>query len=451
MEINSTPLYTEAMNIINRGDTGSGIGWRAVIHLGDTGKTISPLQVTAVNIRCDFVLGFADEFTCTLTIPFGQYARRVYPNRNNLEISLMKIPHREGAGENRLDINAQAERFSATLIGGDKSPTVGQGRESIDEGILDLMDILQVSFQLTNKAVEKIRMISVGGTFRNTTVKDTLLGILTKESLAIKVDNQRAIEGVDMVKPKNLTKRDHILIPQGVKLFDVCDYVQKNIGVYNAGIGSYIRGKTWHVFPLHDTTIFNESKLTLTVLILPRTKFPQLERTYKKTGNSLTLLSTSETSFVDDNGSQYLNFGNGARFADANKFMSGFNETTENTTLVSRAKNVNEFKLEDRPNNVNNINITQNKITANPFFEYSKIIARKGGVFTVMWENSDPTLLVPGMLTRVVYFDNTEMKEIYGTLLGAEHISIKIGDFGSNKHSCNSKLQFFVNQKKGNE
>ncbi len=447
MEITSTPLYTEAINIINKGDTGASIGWKAVIHLVDKNTIYTPLQVLAVNIRSDFIAGYTDELTCTLMIPLGKYARRIYPNRGNLEISLTKIPLKESSGEISFNNNLESERYSAYLIDGDKSPTVGQGRETIDEDTLDLMDILQVSFQLANKAVEKIRMISVGGVFRNTTVKDTLLGILTKESQNVKVDNKRSIEGVDFVKPKNLNKRDHILIPQGIKLFDVCDFVQKNIGVYNAGIGSYIRGRTWHVFPLYDTTLFNESKLTLTVLVLPKTKFPQIERTYKKVGNSLTVLSTSDTGFKDDSGAQYLNYGNGARFADANKFMSGFNITENNATLVARAKNVNEFILENRPNKVNNINITENKITANPYHEYSKIIGRKGGVFKLQWENSDPTLLIPGMLTRIVYFDNSDIKEIYGVLLAAEHVSIKIGDYGSTKHIVNSLLQLFVNLK----
>ncbi len=111
----------------------------------------------------------------------------------------------------------QSERYSAYLVDGDKGPNVGQGRETVSEDVLDRMDILLVSFQLTNKAVEKIRMISVGGIFRNTTVKDTILAVLTKESQNIKVDNRRAIDGVDLVTPKNTSKRDHILVPQGVK------------------------------------------------------------------------------------------------------------------------------------------------------------------------------------------------------------------------------------------
>lgn len=448
MEITNTPLYTEAMGIVNNGDSGSNIGWKAVIHIVDKGTTYKPLLVNAVNIRADYVKGYTDEVTCTLTIPLGKYARQIYPNRTNLEISLTKVPLKESSTAIRFNAEPESERFSAYLIDGDKSPTVGQGRETIDEDTLDLMDILLVSFQLTNKALEKIRLISVGGIFRNTTVKDTLLGVLTKESQNIKIDNKRAIDGVDLIPPKNTQKRDHILIPQGVKLFDVCDFVQNNIGVYNAGIGSYVAGKTWHVFPLFDTTRFNESKLTLNVLVLPANKFSQLERTYKKKANSLTLITTSETGFKDDSGTKYLNEGNAVRFANADRFMSDFNQTDKNATLVSRAKNVNEFKQEDRPNKVNNINVSQKKITSNPYFEYSQLLSRKGGMFKAIWENSDPTLLVPGMLTRIVYFDDERIKEIYGTLLGAEHTSVKMGDFGDDRHVVNSSLQFFVNLKK---
>lgn len=447
MEITYTPLYREAMSIVNNGETGSNVGWRAIIHILGQNKTYTPLQVIAINIRCDFIKAYADEFTCTLLIPLGKYARLIYPNRTNLEITLTKSPLRESSEEIQYDADLESERYSAILIDGDKSPTVGQGRETNDEDTLDLMDMLPVSFQLTNKAMEKIRMVSVGGTFRNTTVKSVIQTLLTKEAQNIKVDNKRVIEGVDIQEPKNTNVRDHVLLPQGIKMFDVCDYIQKNIGVYNAGIGSYVRNRIWYVFPLYDTTRFTETKQTLSLLILPRNKFPQLERTYRKKGNSLTVLITSETGFRDDSGTQYLNFGNGARFADANKFMEGFNETKDNRTLVARAKNVNEFKIEDRPDKVNLINVTQNKITANPYYEYSKVIGRKGGVFKTIWENSDPSLLIPGMVTRISYYDEGEVKEIYATLLGAEHSSMRMGDFGSQKHVVNSLLHFFVNLK----
>lgn len=447
MEITYTPLYREAMSIINNGETGSNVGWKAIIHILGENKTYVPLQVIAINIRCDFVKAYTDEFTCTLLIPLGKYARLIYPNRTNLEITLTKSPLRESSEEIQYDSDLESERYSAILIDGDKSPTVGQGRETNDEDTLDLMDILPVSFQLTNKAMEKIRMVSVGLGVRNATVKSAIRTLLTKETQNIKVDNKRVLEGVDIVEPNNKAVRDHVLLPQGIKIFDVCDYIQKNMGVYNAGIGSYIRNRIWYVFPLYDTTRFTESKQTLSVLILPRSKFPQLERTYRKKGNSLTVLITSETGFRDDSGTQYLNFGNGARFADANKFMEGFNETKDNSTLVARAKNVNELKIEDRPDKVNLINVTQNKITANPYYEYSKLIGRKGGVFKTIWENSEPSLLTPGMVTRISYYDEGEVKEIYATLLGAEHSSMRMGDFGSQKHVVNSLLHFFVNLK----
>lgn len=447
MEITSTPLYTEAMRIIKLGDTGSNLGWKVVIHMTDKGTTYTPMQVNAVNIRADYVKGYADEVSITVMIPLGKYARQIYPSRKSLEVSLTKIPLTESTSLSRRNAQMQSERYSAYLVDGDHAPTVGQGRESVGEDALDLVDILLVSFQLSNKAVEKIGMVSVGGVFRNTTVKDTLLSILTKESQGLKVDNKRVLEGVDIVQPKNVSKRDHILIPQGVKLFDLCDHVQNNVGVYNAGIGSYIAAKTWHVFPLFDTTRFNESKITLNVFVLPANKLPQLERTHKKEGSSLTIVTTSETGFKDDAGSKYLNEGNGVRFADATKFMSGLNETNENKTLVSRAKNINEFKIEDRPGGVNHTVVSKDKITANPYKEYSSMLSRKGGYFKAIWENSNPTLLVPGMVTRICYFDDNNIKEIFGVLLGAQHNSMKMSDFGDSKHVVNSLLHFFVNLK----
>jgi hypothetical protein len=446
MEIEKTPLYREIQDVINAGATPANIGWSATVHLNDKGDIYNPLQVVAVNVLRDYKANFSDEITCTLLIPLGKYARQIYPNRVNLQISLYKAPLKESGGALDYDKEIESQRYSATLIDEGRAVTEAQGQESNDEDALDLSDIVEVHFQLYDKSLEQIRTMTVGGVFRQTTVDQVVLGVLTNESKKAKVDNKQTIEGVDLVAISNKEKKEQIVVTQGVSLIDFPNFIQNKYGVYSAGLGSYIQNKLWYVFPLYDTTQFEKRPKTLTIMVLPKNKFPEIERSYRVIGDSLTVLMTGDTGFKDDSGTQYLNEGNGARFGDANKIMEDYSKTKGNKTIVSRGKNNSEFITDTKPDVLNNVPIAGTRITANPFAVYSNLTSRKGGMFKGVWENSEASLITPGMVVKIIYFDNNEVNEFTGVMQAAKHVSLRVGDIKSKKHVNNSVVYVFVNK-----
>lgn len=447
MEIEKTPLYKEAMSIVQYGQAQSNVGWKAIVHLGITNETYVPLHVVAVNIRRDYINGYADEMTCTLLIPLGKYARRIYPNRNDLQITLIKSHLKGNTDVVNKDVDIETERYTATLLDDSMAIAEGKGKESNDEDTLDLHGICDIHFQLYTKAEEQIRMMSVGGVFRQTKLDQVILGILTKESSKAKVDDKKVITGVDLIPIANTEKKEHVVITHGIKLFDLPNYLQNKYGIYNAGLGSYIQSNVWYVFPMYDTTQFEKREKTLTILVLPSSKLPEIEKSYRSNGDSLVILVSSDTGFKDDSGTQYLNEGNGARLGNANKYLEDFSTTKDNKTTISRTKNNSEFITDTRENSLNHVNIAGERITANPYTVYSNLIGRNGGVFKCIWENSSPNLIIPGMLTKIIYFDKNEMKELTGVMLGVKHTSVKVGDINTNRHTTNSSLNIFVNRK----
>ncbi len=445
MEVEDTPLFREARAIMQSGETKTNFGWRGIVHYGD-GKVYTPLQVVSVNTIRDYVNHFTDEMTCTFLIPLGKYARQIYPNRNELQISLVKIPLSELTNQGDENASLEAERYSAVLIDEDRSPTDGQGAEANDEFTLDLTQIIEVHFQLVNKSLEQIRLMSVGGVWRQTKVDNMLRTVLTKEASRADVDDQRAIEGVDMVPISNQDSKEQIVITHGTKLVDVPDFMQKRYGVYNSGLGSFIQNKNWFIYPLYDTTQFPDRQKTVTIIVLPKRKFSSVERTYRSIGDSLTILMTSETAFKDDSGSQYLNEGNGARFTDPGKLFENTVTTGGNKAVMSRARNNSEVLTDQRPDGIQNVPMPADRITANPFSVFSDLSARNGGLFKGIWENSDSKLLLPGMAARILYSDQNEVKEIYGVIQGAEHVSHHHGDLNSMKYINQSVVYVFVNK-----
>lgn len=442
MEINDSPLKNEIDWITSNGPTGTNYSWEAVIHYGED-QLLVPLKVISVNNKRDYAQSFTDEMTVTLLIPLGKYARKIYPNRTNLQITLTKIPLGELVDEENTEVSHSSERYTAILIDQGPAITEGQGTESNDEFVLDLTDLLDVHFQLLNKALEQVRLIEIGGVFRKVKTDDLLETVLTVESQKADVDEQRAIVGVDISPVSNKDIKEQIVVTHGIKLVDFPDYLQKKVGIYNAGLGSYVQNKFWHLFPLYDISRYDSSDYTLTLIILPKRKYTNIERTYLCEGTSATVLITGQTLMKDDSGSQYMNQGNGARLTSASSLIESSAVTKDNKTKYGRANNNSEFITDAIPSGNNHVPVPPQRISDNPFTVFSNLNARNGGMFRGIWQNSDPSILLPGMATRILYADNEDIKEVYGVLHTSNTISHHHGDIHNRRFQNQTVLEVF--------
>ena len=444
MEVEYTPLYSEASLIMEAGQTTANTAWSALIHYGEN-KTLEPLFTMAVNLERDYRTSFADIITVTVTMGLGDYARLIYPNRLGLELTLTQTDFNEMGSEINLDGRIQSERYSAVLLDGPNSATVGQGAESNSREALNLSQIIDVHFQLFSKSVEQIRVMLTGGIYRKCNVEEVMKTVLTRQALDAKLPAETALVGIDMVPADNKDKKGQVVFAHGTKLIDVPDTLQKRIGVYNSGLGSYIQNKNWFIYPLYDTTDFKSRKKTVKILVMPKRKFANIERTFQANGDSLTILATGETSFKDDSGTNYVNSGNGVRFGDAKSIMQNPVTVADNKVRIKRTSNNSEFISEKNDAGVNFAALSAKRITDNPFFEYSHLAAKNGGIFKCHWENADPSLLIPGMTAKVTYMDGEDLKELYGIIHVVQLVSFRANGFANQRFINNVELTLFVN------
>ena len=443
MEIENTPLYRIAKPIWTNGPTSTNYAWKLLIHYGPS-DTYEAFVVQSVNWSRDYLNNYADEVTCTIQIPLGVFSKLIYPNRTELQITLTKFPINEVGQPNSPSGGIESERYSAILIDADRAATIAQGTEAVDQASLDLKQILTISFQLYDKALEQLRTMLVGGVYRSCTVKDALLTAMSNQSMAAVVDGNRAVLGVDMVDPNNIDLKGQIVITHGTKLIDFPDYIQARIGIYNSGLGHYIQDRYWYCYPLYDTTQFNTRGSSVTFIILPKRKFSNVERTFLAMGLNVTILITGETAFQDDLSRARVSQGNGLRFSDASAMMDSAS-TVDNKTSMSRDSNNSEFTNAKAINGVNNAPVLGDRITANPFAAYSMLAAREGGKMRLTWENSDHTLLTPGMPAKVVYDVDGVTTSVYGILHKCAHVSNKAGGYGSTRYKNVTVIDLFVN------
>jgi hypothetical protein len=418
MDIENSSLWREVQAIVRTGSKTVHHVWDITIYAGE--ETIKPFKLLSIDIDRDYLHNFTDYMLLDVMIPLGTYAKRLYPNANNVEIELKRVAIGETSDAVEMDTPPQVERYAAVMID-TGNPIVANNIGIItSEEDLNRIDIPTVRFQLLNKALEQFRTISAGGIRRNMTGEDVVKAVLLETAQKVQVDSSRAITGVKMVPASNRKKREHVIIPHKVKAVDIPHHVHYHCGgLYAAGLGYYLQDTQWYVFPSHDTTRFQDGDPTLTIVNIPPHRLPGIERTYRKDGDNLVVLATGQVNIRELRNLAQLNRGNGVRFADADQLLESFVTVKDNKAIATRSKANTEIITEERPNGINYVTAGLRNINANPFVEFSALAARQGSGMSLVWENADPELIYPGMPVKVMYLDGDEVAEVMGVLQGA--------------------------------
>lgn len=446
MEFEQSSLMFEVSAILAQGPKPVQFQINAHVTVNATNSTFTPLKVLNVDTKRNYLDGYADEMIIEMAFPAGIYSKQIYPYKNDIDVTLVMTPLMETGDRVDTSQSPQSETFTATILD-TGSPVMEQnGFNAPTQYNLDLSSMVTVQFQLVNKALDQMRMIDVGQVFRGATVSDAIKTVLTLASQTTTVNGQRTVQGVTMEKSANTAARNHIVIPHGVKLVDAAKYIQKYAGgVFNAGMGCYLQGNQWHVFSAHDTSKFNTSQNTLTIINLPQNKYTNVERTYRVAGGQVMVLATGNVKFRDPSNQHQLNLGNGMRFTDAATIMGNFVQLGDNKALASRGANNNEFVGLTRPNGNNNVHRSDNPINANALEEYSKLSRAMGSVITMEWQHSNKDLITPGLPTEILYLDEDQIQTITGVVVGVHDYTQMIGQgFSTARYGSSTVLSIFV-------
>jgi hypothetical protein len=289
----------------------------------------------------------------------------------------------------------------------------------------------------------------VGGNYRRATPEEFIKGFMKAKSMEIVVDSIDMPSKVEMTPPSNTAVREHYDFRHGVKLPDVPHIVQNKLGgIYSTGLGYFLKNGCWYFWGAFDTSRFDKADRTLTIINVPANKLPGSERTYRQNGRNLLVLATGEVRFNDDSEKLQLNEGNGLRAPDASQFMGNWVTVKDNKAVASRGASNNEFVGEQRPNGNNNVQMSPTEATANSYVLSSMLARRMGSHIELVWENSDPKLLIPGMPVRVLYLDGDEIKTLEGlSVMNASYVETVGPGLLSTRHRRNTRLTLFVKRK----
>lgn len=461
MELEKSPFEQEVKNVMASGANPVNGYWIGRVLVGDSQTPWNIIKVKNYDIYRDYEKGYADVSSCVLVMDLGVWLKQVWPNRNNLKIQLKRIPLQESTSNTDNNSDFKTTTFRAVPSTDSMKTSEGQDLDALPQSDLEHKDIIDITFQLLDPVVEQARTITVGGTFRKTTVEDVLNGLITNAIQNQTSNNNNStnisLDAVDVVKPDHQDQKEHIVIPPGTSLMALPNVIQSRVGVYSSGIGRFLQDNKWYVYPLFNTNRYNDVKKTFTLIKVPKMRLQGVERTYMVSGDLLTILATSNATYQDDTASKMMNTGNGRQFADASKFVDGFASVSDNKATSKRSENNFEFLSEDYGQGRNFIQKANDPITSNPYKHYSELAPVNGSIYTAIWDNANPSLLYPGMPGKVLYYQNTanndssnttsQVKTLNAILIAVEiSYQLNVNSLVADRHTCTTALHLFVKE-----
>lgn len=380
-------------------------------------------------------------------IPFDVYTRDVYPHRAGLKMILYTKHY---TFENGLPVTNEYSRvYKAVMIDEAELALAGNSSEITNPDVQAQIPPRTVSFELIDVAIEQLRGMTLGKPLRNQIQMDALRTYLHAGIDQLDVEDSNAIRGVDIVDPEDDTIYPVYIIPSFVRMSHIPHYFQRQLyGFYKSGMGSYIYRGIWYIFPKFNLEQFEERPDTLTVVNVPENRYPGIESTFFTVDGKTTVLATGKVTTIDDTETEQLNRGNGIRYGRAANIF--FDEHTVNPGEITELefeyeRSVEEFAVSTREDGFNYLRGTKRRITGNDFSQSEELALGVGRYISIIWENSDPNLLYPGIPVRFLYETENGVETKYGLLHGMETTNTRVGNMPSElKFTSSTELLIYM-------
>jgi len=416
-DIEYTPLWQDVKATVYSGPKQVKFDYFVMVHTeqGD----FNVFKLITLEDECDYANMIGSNVNLQFQVGLGDYLLRLYPFRANLEVSIKKVPQLETGGTD-MEKDVSVVRYKAILKPGKNVEPTGTRITDHDYQTLNTSNLVDVFIELQDRNFEPLRLKTFpGGTFTNLTVKDIMTVCVFGESKNVLVDGAVPVDGIDIVEPDNTARIPYLIMPN-MKAAMIPTYLQeRSLGVYNAGLGTfYQRYKDksyWYIYSLFNPERFDEDVDRMVFFAMPKERFPGIDRTYRQEGKITYVVVTGDRGYTDSGDLTDVNEGIGFRMPDANAMMKKPVVMTEQGPKADRARLNTEVAGRKRADG----NIFAPVVTnsANPYRLYSQLACRQLARVDVVWENSDPDLIYPGMPCKYVFMDKEEYKELKGIIV----------------------------------
>ena len=433
MTFEATSVWSEVKDIIDKTTDPQLYEYKGTVHTEK--EDFAVWDLSSIEIVRDYLNSVAETGKIIFRLGLGDYVRRFFPYRNNLEFTLKRIPLGDGGLPSK-NKTILVVRYKV-IFNPSQNPQVGGSElETYDSEDLNVSDFVEVHVEVLDRSMEPLRIKTTGGAYNavnNTTLIHSLLG---GESMKVLVDGKPAVQALDLVPPDNNEVIPRVIIPHGTKITALPTYLQHSIsGVYNRGIGTFFQmyngKKTWFVYPVYDAQRFDGADKKVVFYVVPQEKLPQLDKSYREVANILKVAVTAQRKYSDNAELAMMNEGSGYRMSDARAFMKKPILIKEDGPVATRTQLNHEVVTKERSDNLNYAPMEMNGPSLNPYVQRSVVVARNMAQVDLVWENANPELIYPGMPCKYVYISQDKPISLKGTVLFVHAFSARVEKYNA--------------------
>lgn len=442
-----TPIWTEVTNVLKERPQRMLYDYKGIVHTEK--EDFGVWDMYWLEETRDYLHDLTETTTVRFRMGLGDYVKRLYPYRTNLEFSLHIVPLVGNGLEPDTAKGTDVVRYKA-VFNPTHNPPVGAGElENYKQSDLNTTDIVEVQIQLVNRSMEPLRIKTTGGSYRQKTPEQICRGLLGGESMKVRVDGKPAVDGLEIVPPDNTDVIPNLILPDGTKMTSVPTILQEKVGgLYNGGIGTffqrYNKKRLWFVYPPFDITRFDKKGPKAIFYAVPQEKLPQIDNTFRQDGDVLKVLLTAQRRYVDSGEINYMNQGSGFRMADARAFMKKSVKITDTGIQGARVNLNHEVAMVNRADGLNYAPMDMSGPSLNPFAQRAAVLSRTLGQLDAVWENSDVSLLFPGMPCRYVYMSGDKVIVLRGVIQFVHAFTTRIEKYNASPFRQTCRLSIAV-------
>ncbi len=393
--------------------------------------------VLALTERENYVDDMFPTATITIQMLPSEYNKIVLYGHEEMSVFVRWVPYH--GGKERVKV------FRAVLS--DWKDVRGEGNikglsdaRSIDDQNFNLVD-----FELYDYASYELRQYEFGRTFQYCTGINALKYLLSQCMLKDYYNDESYVATINADQYALDKKYTTLTIRDGTSIFSIVDYIQDRYGIYNQGIGCFLKRNNWFIYAPYSVRKYEENVNKLTIINIPSKELRGVSKNFVMEGKSTTILSTGETTITSNSDKDALNGGVGTRYADTNQLLEMSTPDPTNLTPKMRPENyMSEFIGVKYRNKLKYVPTAKGGFVSNPAKELSKLAARGGRYVNTVWEHGTMDLLYPNMPVKFITETDGKIKEYRGTLLAATALSTTTGGMIDMRMQTNIVLSLFL-------
>lgn len=447
-DIENSPLWLDVKKVMY-GDTEIPCNiYQVKVHTEK--EDISVIKMITMGITKDYTAANTDFTYVKFIMPMGDYVLKLYPFRDNLEVSIRTIDVKSEGAPKQVDAGEEVDIRRYKAIFSTDNPGVSEEIVKSDLHTMNNSDVLEITLQLVELQAAPLMISRITGNHNDKAPATMIREVLTAGTANIEVEGKPCIESIDIYKPNNTEKVRNVIVPDGTHLTEFPRILQEQTcGVYTSGLGSYFQNydgaMRWFIYPLFEPKRFDEGEGRRLILYdIPKNRYEGIRRTYLVDGDVISVLITSGRQYKDNPKNTDLNEGGGFKMLDARVVMAKAAVIgSDGSVKGSRTQTTHEVMYEDRKDGLNYTKMLPT--SSNPFAVYSAINMRRKAEQIVQWQFADHTLIYPGMPVKYVFDDGEDIVEVYGSLGGADvSVDTATKDYKETPYSVTVNLRLYV-------